>query len=59
MVEVDLHEDTKRVLIRHLMKETGIKEAEARDLVEAIGPHWTSLVREARMIRKSLKTQPG
>ena len=52
MVDDWAHEETKRVLIRHLVKETGINEAAARNLVETVGLHWTSLVRDARMIQK-------
>lgn len=51
MLEVDLHEDTKRVVIRHLMKETGIQEVEARVLVETVGLNWLPLVREVEMRR--------
>lgn len=36
-------------LIRRLVRETGIREQDARNLVVAIGAEWPSLVREARL----------
>lgn len=38
---------------RRLVKETGITEAQATELVSFLGPHnWTSLLREASILRK-------
>lgn len=38
---------------RRLMTETGINEAQARELVAFLGPHnWPSLLREARVLKK-------
>lgn len=37
--------------IQRLVKETGITEAEASDLLTLIGSDWSSLVREARLVR--------
>jgi hypothetical protein len=34
-----------------LAKETGITEAEATDLVAILGMNWSSLVREARLLK--------
>jgi hypothetical protein len=39
-------------LIKRLMAETGISEAQARELVQMLGAEWASLVREARMLRR-------
>lgn len=38
-------------LIKRLMAETGISEAQARELVLMLGAEWSSLIREARMLR--------
>lgn len=39
---------------RRLAKETGLTEAQAAELVSFLGPHnWASLLREARMLKKS------
>ena len=40
----------KRLLIKRLVKEAGITQAQARQLVDALGPNWSSLIREARII---------
>jgi hypothetical protein len=40
--------------VRRLVKETGITEAQAAELVSFLGPHsWASLLREARILKKS------
>jgi hypothetical protein len=41
-------------IVRRLMAETGIPEAEASDLISLLGANWPSLVREARVIAKRL-----
>jgi hypothetical protein len=38
-------------LIRQLVKETGVTEAEASDLITMLGVNWASLVREARLLK--------
>lgn len=38
-------------LIQRLVKETGITEVEALDLITVLGVNWSSLVREARLLR--------
>jgi hypothetical protein len=37
--------------IQRLVKETGITEAEASDLLTVLGTDWSSLVREARVLK--------
>ena len=39
-------------MVERLMRETGISQTQARDLVIMLGVDWSSLVREARLIRK-------
>ncbi len=39
------------VLIRRLAQETGVSEAQARELVHLLGVDWSSLIREARILR--------
>jgi len=39
-------------LLKRLIRETGITEAEASDLVMMLGPNWSSLVREARLLKR-------
>ncbi|WP_167434333.1 hypothetical protein [Mesorhizobium helmanticense] len=39
--------------MRRLVSETGITEAQARELIGFLGPYnWSSLMREARMLKK-------
>ena len=48
--------DTTRLKIRtvqRLIRETGITEPQAHELIALLGPDWPSLVREARLIAKS------
>ena len=42
----------KEFRVRFLMKETGITEAQARALVDMIGIDASSLLREARLLKK-------
>jgi hypothetical protein len=42
----------KEFRVRFLVKETGITEAQARDLVDMIGIDASSLLREARLLKK-------
>jgi hypothetical protein len=39
-------------LVKRLMTETGISEAQARELVSMLGAEWSSLIREARMLHR-------
>jgi len=39
-------------LIERLVKETAVTETEASDLVMLLGVNWSSLVREARLLKK-------
>jgi hypothetical protein len=44
-------ETASGIAARRLMSETGINEAQARELIAFLGPHnWSSLVREARIL---------
>ena len=38
--------------IQRLVQETGITEAEASDLLTVLGSDWSSLVREARLLKQ-------
>lgn len=40
-------------LMRRLVQATGISEAQARELVELLGTEWSSLVREAKLLKSS------
>lgn len=42
-------------VVRRLIADTGISEAQARELVTLIGMDWSSLVREARLLRVSAR----
>ena len=48
----DDREEAINRLAKRLVEETGIAEAEARDLIRMLGRSWPSLVREARIIAK-------
>lgn len=39
-------------LAKRLVQETGITEAEASDLVTMLGTDWSSLLREARLLKR-------
>lgn len=41
---------TPQDVVKRLVRETGISEAQARELVHLIGLDWSSLVREAKLI---------
>jgi hypothetical protein len=45
--------EVKRTFIKRLVEETGITEKHARDLLNLIGPNWSSLIREARNMERS------
>lgn len=48
----DHKKDLADLLVRRLVKETGISEEQARELVEMIGTDWASLLREARFLKR-------
>lgn len=41
----------RKATIRRLVSEIGLSESEAIDLVRVLGTDWSSLVREARLLR--------
>jgi hypothetical protein len=45
--------NARQYLVDRLVKETGVTQSEARDLVAILGSEWSSLVREARMIARA------
>jgi hypothetical protein len=51
--------EPKRSLVQKLLEETGITEAQALELISLLGSNWSSLVREAKAIRDSLKPPTG
>jgi hypothetical protein len=55
MPEQPNSQDSLMSLAQRLAKETGITESEAADLVSVLGTNWSSLVREARVIRRRRK----
>jgi hypothetical protein len=42
----------KSLLVQRLIAETGITQIQADELVAFLGANWSSLVREARLIRQ-------
>ncbi|MCF6099838.1 hypothetical protein [Mesorhizobium muleiense] len=38
------------IVVRRLVKETGITEEQARELILFLGLHWASLLREAKAL---------
>jgi len=44
--------DDRSIVARRLVDETGITETQARELVSFLGLNWSSLVREARLLKK-------
>ncbi len=42
-------------LIKRLAVETGVSEAQARELVRLLGVDWSSLIREARILRSPVR----
>ena len=42
-------------VVKRLAAETGVSEAQARELVLLLGVDWSSLVREARMLRSPVR----
>ncbi|TIN32147.1 MAG: DUF982 domain-containing protein, partial [Mesorhizobium sp.] len=46
--EQDRTPNNPEVVVRRLVKETGITEEQARELIFFLGLHWASLLREAK-----------
>jgi hypothetical protein len=53
MANVSREQQTIDFVVRRLMKETGITEAQALRLVRTLGYQWSSLLREARFLAKN------
>lgn len=51
--------EPKHGLVQKLLEETGITEAQALQLISLLGSNWSSLIREAKAIRDSLKSPTG
>jgi len=43
----------QREAVEQLVRETGVTEEQARELISLLGLEWSSLLREARLIAKS------
>ena len=43
----------RAALAQRLVRDTGISEEQALELIAALGTDWSSLVREARIMRKA------
>ena len=48
-----------RQVVERLIRETGITDLQATELVGFLGANWSSLVREARLIPKPKAIQAG
>jgi hypothetical protein len=46
--------ETREAVAAKLATATGISIAQARELVEALGMQWSSLIREANLLKKPL-----
>lgn len=46
-------DSTRDSAVRKLVKETGVTEAQAIELIILIGLNWSSLVREAKLLIKA------
>ncbi|TIS62161.1 MAG: hypothetical protein E5X11_10220, partial [Mesorhizobium sp.] len=44
---------TEDSLLQRLVREIGITELQARELIAMLGPSWNSLVREAKMLKRN------
>ncbi|MDF2389700.1 hypothetical protein JMG10_50325 [Nostoc ellipsosporum NOK] len=42
-------------IVKRLVEETGISEADALELIRLLGLNWSSLVREARVLKRRAK----
>ncbi|MER9776802.1 hypothetical protein [Mesorhizobium sp. M0220] len=50
--EHDSAPNNVEIVVRRLVKETGITEEQARELIFFLGLNWASLVREARFLTR-------
>jgi len=50
--EANKSQGVENATIQRLIKETGITEEQARELISFIGIEWPSLFREARLLTK-------
>ncbi|WP_198032687.1 hypothetical protein [Mesorhizobium sp. WSM2561] len=48
--EQDRAPNNMEIVVRRLVKETGITEEQARELILFLGLHWASLLREAKAL---------
>jgi hypothetical protein len=48
--EQDRAPNSPEIVVRRLVKETGITEEQARELIFLLGLHWASLLREAKAL---------
>ncbi|WP_292312959.1 hypothetical protein [Mesorhizobium sp.] len=48
--EQDRAPSSPEIVVRRLVKETGITEEQARGLIFLLGLHWASLLREAKSL---------
>lgn len=48
--------NTATAWIERLVKEAGITENQARELIFLLGPNWSSLVRDAKLLRRTART---
>ena len=48
--EQDRAPNSPEIVVRRLVKETGITEEQARELIFLLGLHWASLLREAKSL---------
>ncbi|MEW9838535.1 hypothetical protein [Mesorhizobium marinum] len=51
--DVIKEENGRADLVDRLVKKTGITEAQASNLITVLGANWSSLVREARLLKRS------
>ena len=52
MVDVPKIVDPRAEFVRKLARETGISEAQVRDLISMVGYDFSSIVREARILKQ-------
>ncbi|MGX9573852.1 hypothetical protein [Mesorhizobium sp. f-mel] len=48
--EQDRAPNSPEIFVQRLVKETGITEEQARELIFLLGAHWASLLREAKSL---------
>ncbi|MER8957043.1 hypothetical protein NKH98_31140 [Mesorhizobium sp. M0833] len=57
--EQDRAPNSPEIVVRRLVKETGITEEQARELIFLLGLQWASLLREAKAMVRSSAVPPG